>query len=58
VFHGRFVQGTGVQLHSIVRADSEFIHGLKAEVSRDSVVGKDTDYGLEDREFGVRVPVG
>jgi hypothetical protein len=31
---------------------------LRSPMSRDSVVGKATAYGLEDREVGVQVQVG
>jgi hypothetical protein len=35
-----------------------YVHYTVQERSRDSSVGVATNYGLEDREIGVRVPVG
>jgi hypothetical protein len=37
---------------------SIFINGLFGHRSRDIIVGRLTGYALEDRGFGVRVPVG
>jgi hypothetical protein len=48
---------THINLVSLWRGAYLFKHRDKF-VSRDSVIGKATSYGLDDQEIGVRVPVG